>query len=543
MNLRHTLVCLSLAIIFASAIGCEKSKPETASLDSPTQLSPDTIVQVYWRGKNDLGNMAGAYYLMCIWELPQSAQLEVQTLRKLSTMPWRMLKGENYVTNQAAALLYPLLADMVWNESYFEIRQPPNQPAEFVLSIRLDPSHEQLWETNLAAVAESLAGSRPVPAPDGHFGWSLDRHAAPTHISLTRAGQWTLVSAGPDQNDLLADISARIQRDHTPYVPQTPDDWLEADLDLARLKALLPPEWNLPSAPPKVALAVNGDGAHVLTHAVLSFSRPLHVALQRWSIPTNLIHQPLLGFTAARGFQPWLQSWKPWNDLQMGQPPDQICLWALPGGPVRTYFAAPLPDAASQVRVLAAHLLDKANPWLAARGYLGFELNPASNGVIWGRSPAVRPFVQSDNAAGVAYGGLIPDANENLLTNLFYYRPSFSEMLQEISRQTNLVYYHWELSGDRLESCLYVGQLLSVIARQTPLPMDSLSAVWLKTIMPRLGNCTTTVALDGQNRLLFTRESTLGFTAAELVLLANWLESPQFPFGLYSSLPSQPSER
>ena len=55
-------------------------------------------------------------------------------------------------------------------------------------------------------------------------------------IRLTRVGQWTLVSAGPDQNHLLAEVSARIQRDHAPCVWQRSGDWLEADADLLRLR-------------------------------------------------------------------------------------------------------------------------------------------------------------------------------------------------------------------------------------------------------------------------------------------------------------------
>ena len=239
-----------------------------------------------------------------------------------------------------------------------------------------------------------------------------------------------------------------------------------------------------------------------------------------------------MSFTAARGVQPWLASWQTWSNLQIGLPPDQIYSWSLPGGMFQTYFAAPLPNAAAEVTALSAHLLDQANPWLAARGYFGFESGPDSNGVVWGKSPAIQPFVKSveaDGAAGVACGGLIPETGAPAKTNFFYYHPSFPELLQEISGQTNLVYYHWELTGARIQSCLYIGQFLSAISRHPQLPLDSASAVWMKTVVPRLGNCTTTVTLTGPNQLSFSRSSTVGFTAAELNLLAIWLESPQFP--------------
>ena len=553
MNMRYTLPGLLLAMLFFLGIGCEQSRAgEPANTLTPAGLSPDTVLRVHWRGRDDLGIMAGAYYFMRLWELPQSGRVEVQTLARLATVPWPLSPGQTASTNQAAALLYPLLADVVWSESYSEIRQAAHQPAEFVFAIRLDPSHEPLWQTNLAAVTESLTGLRSRPAPDGRFGWSLEKRDPPGHIRLTRVGQWTLVSAGPDQNHLLAEVSARIQRDHAPCAWQRSGDWLEADADLLRLKTLLPRSVGtevtrlglLTSSPavsansnlspdlPRLSLAVNGDGGHVLTRADLTFPGPLPAGLQPWAVPANLIHAPLMSFTAARGVRPWLAAWQTWSNLQIGLPPDQIYSWSLPGGMFQTYFAAPLPNAAAEVNALSAHLLDQANPWLAARGYFGFESGPDSNGVVWGKSPAIQPFVKSvaaDGADGVACGGLIPETGAPAKTNFFYYHPSFPALLQEMSGRTNLVYYHWELTGARIQSCLYIGQFLSAISRHPQLPLDSASAVWMKTVVPRLGNCTTTVTLIGPNQLSFSRSSTVGFTAAELNLLAVWLESPQFP--------------
>jgi hypothetical protein len=66
-----------------------------------------------------------------------------------------------------------LLDDLVAAESCLEIRQPANQPGELVLAIHLDDQRAVLWQTNLAAVLESLTGIRPVSAPDHQYGWSL----------------------------------------------------------------------------------------------------------------------------------------------------------------------------------------------------------------------------------------------------------------------------------------------------------------------------------------------------------------------------------
>jgi hypothetical protein len=554
MNMKHTLSGLLLALLVSCGFGCQKSiSTQLPAAPKPSVLSPGTVLRVHWRGRDDLGIMAGAYYFMRIWQLPQSGQVEVQALAKLSTAPWRFLPGENdaNVTSNSL-LLYPLLGDVVWNESCFEIRQASNQPAEYVFAIRMDAAHQQLWQTNLAAIVHSLTGIEPVPASGGQFGWSLEKTGPPIRVQLSRVGQWTLVSAGPKKNALLNEVTARIRRDHTPCAWQVAGDWLEADADIPRLRSLLPhsvrtevtrlgllassptdsTDWNLAANLSRISLAVNGDGAHVLTHANLTFSKPLPADLQSWTVPTNLIHPPLMSFTAARGLKPWLASWKTWSDLRIGPPPDQIYSWSAPAGVFQTYFAAPLPAARGEVQALSEHLLQKANPWLAARGYFGFEPGSDSNGVVWGRSSAIRPFVKSaaaDDAGGVVYGGLIPETEARAGTNFFYYHPSFPELLDNLSGLTNLVYYHWELTGPRIQSCLYIGQFLSAITRQKPLPLDSTAAVWLKIVQPRLGNTTTALTLTAPNQLSFSRRSTVGFTAAELNFLAAWLESPQFP--------------
>ena len=53
--------------------------------------------------------------------------------------------------------------------------------------------------------------------------------------------------------------------------------------------------------------------------------------------------------------------------------------------------------------------------------------------------------------------------------------------------------------------------------------------LWLTAIAPRLGATVTDITQTGPNQLSFTRQSGIGFTAIELNLLADWLESPQIP--------------
>ena len=73
---------------------------------------------------------------------------------------------------------------------------------------------------------------------------------------------------------------------------------------------------------------------------------------------------------------------KIWHDLPVGTPPDQLYFWAVPGAPCSDLFRRQLPDASDQVRMLIDHLMEKVNPWLAARGYIGFQRLPGMEGQL-----------------------------------------------------------------------------------------------------------------------------------------------------------------
>ncbi len=539
MCAQRIVLTLLIAGMLASAASCSKSESDQSSATvAPYIPSADMTARVHWLGEDRLGVTAHAFYLMRLWQLPASAKLQDQTLARLSAAPWRLPAGET-TTNDSSARLRPLLNDIVWNESYLEVHQPARQPAEFVFAIKLNPDRAGIWETNLAIVLKSLTGTGPVASATDPHGWVLQRTATPNRIELTHAGGWTIVSAAPDNHALLAGVLDWIRHDQLPAVGGGTNDWLEVEADLSRLAAILPPSWHLPAQLPEISLALNGDGANVLTRGQLTLPQPLPLPLAAWNFPTNLIPHLLDSFTAVHGLQPWLSSFKILHVLPLDAPPDRLYFWSRPGAPSQEYFAAPVPDASNQVNRLTEYLLQKSNPWLAAHGYVSFDHSPDANGVVWGHMPTIQPFLRfADTAAGgVIFGGLLPDTHPgtNTQDNL-YARPSPSLLFARISAQTNLVYYDWELTGSRIQPCLYLGQVWRVVSRHSQLPDESLSVRWLQTITPRLGPCTTSITCTGTNQLSFVRQSTLGFTGAELQLMADWLESPQFPRGLYSLL-------
>jgi hypothetical protein len=544
MYFRPAIAALFIAFLIASGSGCKKTVNLPPS--PPTVLSPDTAASVHWLGKKRLGITASAYYFTRIWQFSQGSQLERQTLTKLATTPGQWLPGGTHLTADAVPRLWLALNDLVQEESYLEIRIPTNsQPSTLnsqltaVLAIRLGEGQMAPWQTNLAALLEPLTGVRRLVNADGE-GFSLRTTNVLNVIQLTRVGDWAIVSTGPLPNPLTAEIAARIERDGLPFVSTGTNLWLEAVLDLPRLSAAFP----LSSHPivgegrgevgsplnsqlktlSTLTLKITGDGANVITRSQLTFTQPFAAPLEPWHLPVELMHEPLTSFTAMRGVQSWLDGWKPWHALEIGTAPGQLYFWSLAGSPYQAYLAAPLPDASHQVAALSETLLQKGNPWLATNGYISFNRAADANGVTWGSLPDIKPFIKSAGTGsdGFLFAGLLPDTNNAAA-------PPPAGMIQDILHRTNLVYYDWEITGPRLQPMLQLGQTARQIARRPQIAMDSAGINWLAMLIPRLGTSATIITRTGPAELTLYRRSTLGFNALELHLLADWLESPQFP--------------
>jgi hypothetical protein len=187
-----------------------------------------------------------------------------------------------------------------------------------------------------------------------------------------------------------------------------------------------------------------------------------------------------------------------------------------------------MPHASNAVDRLAERLLQRGNAYLATNGLGQFVRATNFNGVAWGGLPIMDPYLQAVATTGGDFVvvGTNPEANTN--------RPAPPALYQQILGATNLVAYDWELTGPRVGQWLFTGQFLRMALHLAQVPPKSASVVWLQALEAKLDNCATAVTRTGPNELSFTRGSSLGLTAIELHLLADWLESPRFPRGLHT---------
>ncbi len=538
---RCGLLPLALLLLAGLAGGCKKSTPAPPLLPPPVE----TVARVHWLGLKQLLAETNAAFLTNVTSLPESKQLAAQTLDRLALgllatnnlPPTTNLLSDtaSAATNSrapltgAAALLRPLLADLFQEESYLEVRQATNQPGDLVLAIRLDDARGGLWQTNLAAVLQSRTGLTPVLGQDSRS-WQLPIPRRPASITFGRLSGWTLIGVGRETNLLMAELAAVIQRDGQPFARQPKNFWCYADFDLRRVASALALDWPLPAGLPKVTLTAIGDRGNVRTVAALNFPQPLPFNVEPWNIPTNLVHEPIVSFTAVQGLTTWLSALKSWQDLQIGPPPGQLFFWAQSGLPFMSFCAAALPNGSNCVTRLSDLLVNRANPWLTNNGLGKFEHATNFHGAIWSDLAIVTPFLKStsQNGGDFAFAGMEAD----LLTN----RTAPKALFHQVTSITNLVAYDWELTGPRLEQWLYVGQLLRFALYKAQIPPKSVSFAWLSALETRLGNCGTAVARTGPAQLSLVRNSGIGLNSAELDLLADWLESPRFPRGLNTLL-------
>jgi hypothetical protein len=555
------------------ATGCKKSTPEGKADDSSkpsaqkfSPPAPQTVARVHWLGvKKVLADTNGGSWKK-IWALPESARLTSHVLDKLALglvngyppMPSNRTNylelSTNYAavvaTNRAASLLRPLLDDLVQEECVFEARAVTNQPGDFALAIRLDEQRANLWSTNLAALIESATGVRPTPAAAGATGWSCvvsnfstplaARSASPLtrHVQLSRSGKWTIVGMAPSNNPLPKDFPGHLPGPVEPSAAAVGTNfWLEVAADPARLSSALSLGWPVPEETPKLWLGVLGQGEEVLTRGRLTLASPLTAELPPWNIPTNLIRDPLHSLTAVRGCGPWISALPFWQNLQAGPAPDQFFTWTQAGSPFLDYFAAPTSNASNLVDLLGARIMSVANPLLATNRMGTIERSTNFHGIEWTRVPIMTPFLRAETSEQGQFlvGGLAPHG----LTN----SPPPQRTMVELFARTNVLFYDSEITGPRLEAWMHLTQLARLASRRQQLTAEAPTIPWLRVVGPLISPSLTTVTRTAPAELSFQRSSAIGFTAAELHLLADWIESPQFPAGLHSLLLKLPPPR
>jgi len=478
-------------------------------------LPPDLIARIHFVGAGKVAadpNYAAVQY---VFSSPEAQALKQQTLAKLSLTPYAWLQTKIAAgSSNGTAQLRPLFDDLTQAEWYFEARNA-NNATEAVLAVRLDAAHAQVWQDNLKNVLEMWT---KLPAEKTADGWLLKKHLPPNFIKFARVGDWVVLGCGQNATPLNDGIIKRIQASKTP-VTTAGNYWLSVEADWARLAQWFPAlkDYDLPDTQLQLSAA---DG-NVHLNGKFFLAQPL-AALETWRVPTNTLHQPFVSLTAARGFAAWLQrqSWA--AQYAITPAPNQLFIWALAQLPYQTFAATPVANGADALRQLDARLSTASFFNHQANTMMPFSLELTNNQLSVRGAPFIAPYVRAvkEPSGDFLFGGFFPNTPKPT--------PLPPDLFKQLATP-GLVYYHWEITAERLPQVLNLTQLGLVLTQRRQLDGKSAAAQWIHSMEPKLGNTVTTVTQTAPTELTFSRKAPSGFTAFELIALADWLEAPDFP--------------
>jgi hypothetical protein len=477
---------------------------------------PDLIAQVHFAGAEQISADTNAVAFANLWCSPEAQALRNQTLGKLSHAPGEWLKSKILPgAGDEAAQLRPLLDDLLSAEWFLQIRDAASGSPEFALAIRLNAARAQLWSANLAAVLQKWTGVSA--AQDQSGGWELKKNLPPNLIRFVRAGDWVVFGGGQDKLPLSDDLVRRILADQRP-APVEKGDWLAADLDWPRLARWFP--WLKVVDLPETRWLAVGRNGNLHLAGKLIFPQPLALTLEKWRMPMDAIHEPLVSFTAARGIAPWLEKQKWAQPYEITPVPNQMFVWAIGQLPLQTFAAVPVPDGKKALKELEQKL--SANTNWQSHFTMPVTMVMTNNQISWRGMPFIAPNLRAlhEPAGDFLFAEVFPNSPKS--------KPLPPELLAQFDRN-NLVYYDWEITGERLKLLPQLTQLSLMLTRHRQLDALSASEKWLNRIGPALGVAVTEVTQTAPNELSFTRKAPGGLTAFELIALANWLEATNFP--------------
>jgi hypothetical protein len=473
--------------------------------DLPAQTG--LIARIHFAGANRIAADPNHTAFTGEFSSAEARAMESQVLDRLSRVPGEWFQAKIPAgAGDGATQLRPLLDDCLKSEWIFEMRDMPGSP-EYALAIRLPPARAELWSRNLAALLQSWTGIKISADKSGN--WELKKHDPPNLFRFSHAGDWIVMDCGENKltlgNDVVQGATAN-------------DGWLSVEANWPRLAQLFPTLKAFDF--PKFQIQAVGRAGKLQLTGKLTLAQPMP-PLEKWRLPAEAIHQPLISFTAVRGVGPWLAR-QPWmRPFVLPPQPDQLFLWARAHVPFQTYAAEPVPNAQAALAQLHQHLTADDNWESQFMNRVGLVMTNSKIS-LRGLPPLITPFVQAwhEPAGDFLLGGFFANPLK---------APSAAAELDAPLRQPNLVYYHWEATAERLKELPQFSQLLLVLTRRQQVQGQSAAGKWLDHIEPSLGASVTTVTETTPTELAFQRTAPGGLTALELIAFVDWVEAPEFP--------------
>ena len=447
---------------------------------------PDLIAQIHFAGGQNIAADKNYPAFANEFSSAEALALRQQIADKLA--PW-LAKNLNAAVPEGAAKLRPLLDDLQSAEWFFEARAAAAGHPHATLAIRLDAAHSLRWQA----------------------AWMAFFPAATFHQS---GGVLVLNSSAAAQK-LGDELGQKLS------VP--PTNWASADVNWPRLAQWFPAVQELQL--PETAFNLAADATNLLITGKCFFPEKLSLTADAWRFPTNTIHQPFTSFTAVRGIAGWLKT-QAWAQPFVVTPvQNQAFFWAMNGMPFQAYAAVPVANAAQALGELSPKLQALVAERNAHDGFMSpLTLTATENELTLIGGPMIAPYVKPvKDASGefLLYGGF-PNPPRG--------KPAPPELFARLATP-ELLFYHWEITSERFANQHQFNQLALLLTRHKQLDGEGAAYKWVAKFAPQLGPTATEITQSAPDQMTFKRRAPGGFTALELLALANWFDAPNFPGG------------
>lgn len=493
------------------ATGCAPKTPA----EPPSEL----WLRVHAAGGRALAGDTNAAVLRQLAVLPASRELAEALMPKvLGALVQHLARSTNPPPAGTIELLRPLLDEALQHEFILECHGRTNEVTAWLLAVALEGDQPRQWEDAYRGLVERLALGEARKLPGRSFGgWNL-RQPDGRVFDYLEIGKWVIVGTGTDRQPMLGVLRRLNERGYA--VPPLEGTWLRVEVEVERFARHWP--WNTTWDWPRLALEVTGRETNVFVRGKLTLRKPWEAPLPAWTVPTNLIRDPIISFTAARGIHDVLGGLPFYQRLALTNPPNQIYFWAQSQIPFQSHVAAPGTSAGETLHEIERRLPLALGTNAQNRAF--GELRWATNRVdlIWAGLPVLVPYLRAVKLpeGEFLFGGLFPPRESR--------EPVPPELLAQLNR-TNLICYDWEITEERLRQWRQLSQVVRMIRLQMPPARALAQAQWAEALAPFLGNTVTEFVRSGPREISFVRKGHLGLTGAEIVWLAVALDDYLWP--------------
>ena len=461
---------------------------------------------------------------------------------------------------EAVAALRPLLDDLLSAESLGAAGGASDRPLSFMVALRLNDARALAWQ---AALPKAAGGPGQSFQAQGFAGqqWKL---AGGQSFWLVRAKDWLLAGGGDDLRPLQTQYLQQISQKGRP-APALGPSWLEADVDWPRLARWLP---NFPRLfqLARTKITFTAPDQSLFMSAKVIYPKPVPWKFEPWRIPTRIIRDPLISFTAGQNIAAFMDPGEPLAKLTDNPLTGQFYVWALGEMGLQSYGAWPVANATNSLQRVSTEAVAAFNAAFKAKGWGELVWQPEHKTLIWANlCPILFPMLQVAPETNGQY--LVASCFPLELRN----KPAPEALFQQFTGRTNLVYYDWEGTGNRLEQWRLLSGMLPVLPRMQLQPAAPNSTIrmpaarsanpsaatnnpsarprlrptivlvenWLSGVTPMLRDrdTVTEITRTGPAELTVVRKSPFAVTSIELVLLSHWLSGTGSPGIIPSLLP------